>query len=132
MTYTVRSGQRDIAPYAGLIYLTVIAAITFVVGTLLPRETRQNSVTDERLVAQRGYSPLVLYPLVVLSAAALFVADWKLTPTLNTSTFNVQWFFRAPAAVVLTVSPAYVFSRGRMQVHVPPETLDAPEPWPAL
>jgi MFS family permease len=114
----VAHGNRDFAPYAGLVYPVVVAAITFVVGTIWLRETYHNSLLEERFVPQRSYSPYVFYPLVALSVIGLVLADQLLTPTLNTSNFNVQWFFRILALVVLVVSVGYAISR-RMKAERP-------------
>ncbi len=123
----VEHGNRDFAPYAGLVYPVTVAAITFVVGSLLLRETRHNSLTEERFVAQRGYSPVIFYPLVGLTLVALVLADQLLTPTLNTANFNVQWFFRLLALAVLVISVGYALNRRRLGVRVPEPSLDAPE-----
>lgn len=123
----VEHGNRSFAPYAGLLYPVTVAAITFVVGTLLLRETRHNSLTEERFVAQRGYSPFIFYPLVGLTVVALVLADQLLTPTLNTANFNVQWFFRLLALVVLVLSVSYALNRRRLGVRVPEPAVDAPE-----
>ncbi|MBX6341343.1 MAG: MHS family MFS transporter [Thermomicrobiaceae bacterium] len=98
------------APYMGLLYPVTVAAITFVVGTLLLRETKDNTI--ERIeTRQREYSPAVFGGLVALSAVALVAADQFLTPTLNTATFNVQWFFRILALVVAVAYAIMVLRR---------------------
>jgi MFS family permease len=104
---------KDFAPFMGLIYPVSIAAITFVVGTLLLRETKDN--TMERIeVRQREYSPGIFWSLVALSVAALVAADQFLMPAIdatNTSNLKVQTFFRILALIVVGVSVAFGFSR---------------------
>jgi len=102
------------APYMGLIFPVSVAAITFIVGTLLLRETKENSM-DLQETNQRGYSPAIFWPLIALSAAALIAADRWLTPTLNTSTFNVQWFFRILALVVALSGVLFAFLKRRSE-----------------
>jgi MFS family permease len=99
------------APYAGLAFPIAVAAITFVVGSLLLRETKNNAMEDELMVTQRGFAWPVFSGLVALSVVALLIADQFLTPTLNTSAFNVQWFFRLLALVVVVLSLVYAAMR---------------------
>jgi MFS family permease len=97
------------ARYAGLLYPTVVAAITFVIGMWLVPETRQNSIAAVgHEPTQRRANPLVLTVLIGLTVLALVLADQYVTPALNRPEFNVQWFFRILAllivgAVVLTM-----------------------------
>ena len=133
VAHAVKTGNRDFAPYIGLVYPVSIAAITFVVGTLLLRETKDNSITDETMaVSQRGYSPFIFYPLIALSVVGLILADQLLTPTLNTSNFSVQWFFRILALTVIGVSVLYAVLQRRkgaqMRIRTPEQNLDAPSP----
>jgi MFS family permease len=96
------------APYMGLLFPVIVAAITFIVGTLLLRETKNNSM-NLQATNQRGYSPGVFWSLIGLSVAALLAADHWLTPTLNTSTLNVQWFFRILALIVVLCGVLFAF-----------------------
>lgn len=91
------------APYVGLIYPVTVAAITFVVGSLLLRETKDNTIEGIE-TRQRGYSPAIFGSLVGLTIVALVAADQFLMPTLNTETLNVQWFFRILALLVVVIS----------------------------
>ena len=93
-------GLVNYAPYVGLLFPVIIAAITFVVGTILLRETKDNSMNLE-VTNQRGYSPAIFWSLVGLSVLALVAADQFLTPTLNKGNFNVQWFFRILALIIV-------------------------------
>ena len=110
---TTQPQYKDFAPFMGLIYPVSIAAITFVVGSLLLRETKDN--TMERIeVRQRDYSPGIFWSLVALSVAALVAADQFLMPAIdatNTSNLRVQTFFRLLALVVVGVSVAFGLSR---------------------
>ncbi len=88
--------------YAGLLYPTVVAAITFVIGMWLVPETRHNPIgavahepTDTRA------NPLVLTVLIGLTVLALVLADQFVTPALNRPEFNVQLFFRILALVIV-------------------------------
>jgi len=87
-----------------------VAIITFVVGTSLLRETKNNSITAE-VSNQRGYSPVIFGVLIAISVVALVLADQFLTPTLNSATFNVQWFFRILALIIVVVSVGFALSR---------------------
>jgi hypothetical protein len=109
----------------GLAFPISVATVTFVVGSLLIRETKDNAMDDEHLVAQRGFSWPVFGVLVALSAIGLILADQFLTPALNTATFNVQWFFRLLALVVAAITIGYALMRRSR--HEPPMT----EPPPA-
>ena len=91
----VNPGRFPVDPrYAGLLYPTVVAAITFVIGMWLVPETRQNPIaavahepTEERA------NPFVLTVLIGLTVLALVLADQFVTPALNRPEFNVQSFF---------------------------------------
>jgi MFS family permease len=88
--------------YAGLLYPTVVAAITFVIGMWLLPETRNNpigAVAHETTEARAN--PLVLTVLIGLTVLALVLADQYLTPALNRPEFNVQLFFRILALVIV-------------------------------
>jgi MFS family permease len=112
---------RAWAPYVGLAFPISVAAVTFVVGSLLLRETKSNTMEDEAMATQRLFSWPVFSGLVGLSVVALLLADRFLTPTLNTPTFNVQWFFRLLALVVVLISVGYAFTRRlRHEVVIPP------------
>ncbi|MEJ7655049.1 MAG: hypothetical protein WKH64_17800, partial [Chloroflexia bacterium] len=85
--------------YTGLIYPVVIASITFVLGMLLIRETKDNQITAEEREPTEKYpsNPLVLALMVGLTLGALVLADQYLMPTLsaNPDTASlIQWFFR--------------------------------------
>jgi MFS family permease len=88
--------------YAGLLYPTAVAGITFVIGMWLLPETRQNpigAVAHEATEARAN--PLVLTVLIGLTVLALVLADQYLTPALNRPEFNVQSFFRILALVIV-------------------------------
>ena len=90
------------ARYAGLLYPTVVAAITFVIGMWLLPETRHNpigAVAHETTEARAN--PLVLTVLIGLTVLALVLADQFVTPALNRPEFNVQLFFRILALVIV-------------------------------
>ena len=97
------SSLSQYAPYVGLIYPVTVAAITFIVGSLLLRETKDNTIEGIE-TRQRGYSPAIFGSLVGLTIVALVAADQFLMPTLNTETLNVQWFFRILALLVVVIS----------------------------
>lgn len=107
------------APYVGLAFPIAVAAVTFVVGSLLLRETKDNAMEDEQ-IAQRGFSWPVFVGLVALSAVALVLADQFLTPTLNSPNFNVQWFFRLLALVVAVISIGYALMRRARREAITP------------
>jgi len=98
------------APFMGLIFPVSVAIITFIVGTSLLRETKNNSITAE-VSNQRGYSPVIFGTLIAISVIALVLADQFLTPTLNSATFNVQWFFRILALIIVVASVGFALSR---------------------
>jgi MFS family permease len=101
---------KDFAPFMGLVYPVVVATITFFVGSLLLRETKDNDMhlTESN---QRGYHPAIFGGLIALSVGALVAADQFLTPTLNTAQFSVQWFFRILALVIVVVSVGFALTR---------------------
>jgi len=106
------------APYVGLLFPVTVAAITFIVGTLLLRETKNNSM-DLQETNQRGYSPAIFWSLVGLSVVALLAADHWLTPTLNTSTFSVQWFFRILALIVVLAGVLFAVLKRKHEEEEP-------------
>jgi MFS family permease len=88
--------------YAGLLYPTVVAAITFVIGMWLLPETRQNAIGAVAYEpTQARANPLVLTVLIGLTVLALVLADRYVTPALNRPEFNVQLFFRVLALVIV-------------------------------
>jgi MFS family permease len=87
--------------YAGLLYPTVVAAITFVIGMWLLPETKDNSIMAvAHEPTQARANPLVLTILIGLTVLALVLADQFLTPALNRPEFNVQAFFRVLVALI--------------------------------
>jgi hypothetical protein len=108
--------------YAGLLYPTVVAAITFVIGMWLLPETRQNpigAVAHEATEARAN--PLVLTVLIGLTVLALVLADQYLTPALNRPEFNVQLFSRILALViVLAVLLTRLLRRSEPEVSARP------------
>jgi MFS family permease len=92
------------AQYAGLLYPVIVALITFVLGSLLLRETRHVKIDDEEHagVDTRAH-PLVFGLLIALTAGALFLADWYLLPTFTPAGEPpyVQYVFRALMLIVL-------------------------------
>ena len=108
--------------YAGLLYPTVVAAITFIIGMWLVPETRQNpigAVAHETTEARAN--PLVLAVLIGLTVLALVLADQYLTPALNRPEFNVQSFFRVLVLIiVLAVVLTRLLRRGEPEVSARP------------
>ncbi len=106
----------DTSRYMGLIFPISVALITFIVGSTLLRETKNNSLhmTESNQIA---YKPLVFGGLVGLSIIALILADQLLMPQIdaaNTSNLKVQTFFRVLAALVAVISVAFgLLRRGR-------------------
>jgi len=99
------------ARYAGLLYPTAIAAITFVIGMWLLKETRHHRIDDENVaaVSQRA-NPVVLSVLVGLTVVVLVLADQYITPALEWE--HAQLFFRLlAAAIVLGVALSMVMRR---------------------
>jgi hypothetical protein len=88
--------------YAGLLYPTLVAAITFVIGMWLLPETRENAIgAVAHEPTQARANPLVLTVLIGLTLLALVLADQYLTPALNRPESNVQLFFRILALVIV-------------------------------
>ena len=108
--------------YAGLLYPTVVAAITFVIGMWLVPETRHNSIgAVAHEPTQARANPLVLTVLIGLTVLALVLADQYLTPALNRPEFNVQLFFRILALViVLAVLLTRLLRRDQPEVSARP------------
>jgi len=109
---------ENYAPFMGLLFPVSVAAITFVVGMLLLRETKDNSM-QLQVTNQRGYSPSIFWSLIGLSIIALILADQFLTPTLNTSNFNVQWFFRILALIIVLCGVLFAFLKRRHDLEEP-------------
>ena len=105
--------------YAGLLYPVSIAAITFVLGTVLLRETRFNQIDAEThaAVSQRA-SPAILAILIGLTVVVLVLADQYITPELNRPNFDVQWFFRLLGLAIVLVIAAFVAMRRRSPTAV--------------
>jgi MFS family permease len=110
--------------YAGLLYPTAIAAITFVIGMWLLPETKNNPIMAvAHEPTQAPANPLVLTVLIGLTVLALVLADQFITPALNRPEFNVQWFFRLLAlAIVICIVLVRLF--GRRQPEVSPSPAD--------
>jgi MFS family permease len=112
------------ARYAGLLYPVAVAAITFVIGMWLVPETRFNSITNvAHEPTQAKASPLVLTVLIGLTVLALVLADQYITPALNRPEFNVQWFFRILALVIVLAVLLSMFLR-RQQPEASPTPAD--------
>ena len=101
------------AQYAGLIYTVVIALITFVLGTFLIRETKDNTIDAVQSEPVEKYpgQPAILALLVALSVIALILADQFVLVRLNTPTFSVQWAFRIMLLLVVGISVLFALSR---------------------
>ena len=110
------------ARYAGLLYPTVVAAITFVIGMWLVPETRHNPIgAVAHEPTQTRANPLVLAVLIGLTVLALVLADQFVTPALNRPEFNVQWFFRILAlAIVLAVVVTMLLRRRQPEIGAQP------------
>ncbi len=108
--------------YAGLLYPTAVAAISFVVGMWLVPETRQNPIAAvAHEPTQRRANPVVLTVLIGLTLLALVLADRYITPALNRPEFNVQWFFRILAlAIVVAVLLSILIRRAQPEVRPHP------------
>jgi MFS family permease len=108
--------------YAGLLYPTVVAAITFVIGMWLLPETRENGIgAVAHEPTQARANPLVLTVLIELTVLALVLADQYLTPALNRPEFNVQLFFRILALVIaLAILLTRLFRRDQPEVSARP------------
>lgn len=112
------------ARYAGLLYPTAVAAITFVVGMWLLPETKDNPITAvAHEPTQARANPVALTVLIGLTVLALMLADQFITPALNRPEFNVQWFFRLLAlAIVICIVLVRLF--GRRQPEASPSPAD--------
>ncbi len=108
--------------YAGLLYPTVVAAITFVIGMWLVPETRDNPIAAvAHEPTQTPANPLILTVLIRLTVLALVLADQFITPALNRPEFNVQVFFRIMALViVLAVALSMLIRRRQPEVSARP------------
>jgi MFS family permease len=105
--------------YAGLLYPTAVALITFVLGMWLVRETFMNKIDAIQQVAvSTRANPVVLTILIGLSVVALFLADHYVTPSLNREHFNVQWFFRFLALTIVVAIALFALSRRRVAQEV--------------
>ncbi len=106
------------ARYAGLLYPTAVAAITFVIGMWLLPETKNNPITAvAHEPTQAPANP------VALTVLAFVLADQFITPALNRPEFNVQWFFRLLAlAIVICILLVRLF--GRRQPEASPSPAD--------
>ncbi|HEY7767685.1 MFS transporter [Longimicrobium sp.] len=95
------------ARYAGLIYPVAVASITFILGSLLLRETAHVDIHDENHVAvDPRPQPLVFGVLVALTFIALLMADLFLLPTFTPEGQPpyVQYVFRGLVVIVITAS----------------------------
>lgn len=116
----------DVARYMGLIFPISVALITFIVGSLLLRETKDNSLHLSES-NQIGYNPVVFSGLVGLSILTLILADQLLMPQIdatNTSNLKIQTFFRILAAVVVLASVAFGLARRGRTIPVTEPTGD--------
>ncbi len=105
------------AQYAGLLYPVTVALITFILGTLLLRETYRVRIDDEEHAAvSTKPNPLILGLLTALTAGALLMADLYLLPGFTEGQPPyVQYGFRVLLAIVLL---AVVLPRlGRKRPH---------------
>jgi MFS family permease len=99
------------AQYAGLIYPVTVALITFVLGTLLLRETRHMRIEDaDHAAVDTRPNVLILGLLIALTAGALLMADLYLLPrfTAEGEPPYVQYGFRA---LLLAVAVAVILPR---------------------
>jgi MFS family permease len=111
----------NVSRYMGLIFPISVALITFIVGSLLLRETRTNSL-DMTESNQIGYNPFVFGGLIGLSVIALVLADQLLMPQIdasNTSSLKAQSFFRVLAALIVIISVAFGMVRCGRTVSSP-------------
>jgi len=117
VTNAQKSGTwQGVAQYAGLVYPVTVAAITFVLGIVLLRETKTNQIAAETYEPAERYpgQPAILVLLVALTAVALVVADQFLMPNVSpnpTTAAQVQWGFRILALAILAISVAFALSR---------------------
>lgn len=129
-TWAAKQAQfKDFSPYMGLLFPVSVATITFIVGSLLLRETKDNTMSGIE-TRQPDYSPGIFWGLVGLSVAALIAADQFLLPAIdatNTSALKVQTFFRVLALIVVVVSAIFGFMhRGTVHESDDPEQVPAP------
>jgi MFS family permease len=107
----------SVSRYMGLIFPISVALVTFIVGSLLLRETKDNSLHQTES-NQIGYNPVVFGGLIGLSGVALILADQLLMPQIdatNASNLKVQTFFRVLAAIIVVASLAFgLLRRGRI------------------
>jgi MFS family permease len=112
---TARPERFPVSPqYAGLIYPVSVAAITFVTGLLLLRETRGMDIhDDEHAGVDPRASPVTFAVLVALTLGALVLADRFLLPSFTPagSPPYVQYVFRG--LVVLVVAGSLLARRRR-------------------
>ncbi|HEX2079414.1 MAG TPA: MFS transporter [Longimicrobium sp.] len=90
--------------YAGLLYPVAVALITFVLGTVLLRETKDVRIDDEHHAGvETRVRPGVLGLLIALTAGALVLADRYLLPTFTPAGEPpyVQYVFRGLMLIVL-------------------------------
>ncbi len=109
--------------YTGLIYPVAVAAITFILGMWLIRETKDNPIRGESREPTETHpsNPLVLALVVGLTLLALVLADQFLMPTLSADpgTANaIQWFFRG-LFLIIVVAIGMLLYRRRGDVRVP-------------
>ncbi|HEU4456679.1 MAG TPA: MFS transporter [Longimicrobium sp.] len=109
---TAAPDDFPVAPqFAGLIYPVTVALITFVLGSILLRETRHARIDDEdHAGVDTRVNPLVFGLLIALTAGALLLADLYLLPTFTPAGEPpyVQYGFRA---LLLIVALAVVLPR---------------------
>ncbi len=112
-------GGLPVSPqYSGLVYPVVVAAITFVLGMVLIRETKDNPIEGEERESTERYpaNPLVLALLVGLTAVALVLADQFLMPTLSSNpaiASQIQWFFRILFLLIAAAIGALLYRHRR-------------------
>ncbi|MBB4637739.1 MFS transporter [Longimicrobium terrae] len=112
-----RPGSFPVDPqFAGLLYPVAIAAITFVVGMFLLRETSKLDIhNEEHAGVDTRRQPAVLIGLTVLTAVALLLADQYLLPTFTPAGEPpyVQYVFRALVVIVIAAALVPRMLRGR-------------------
>jgi hypothetical protein len=99
------------AQYAGLLYPVAVAIITFILGTVLLRETKDVRIDDETHAGvDTKVRPVVLGLLIALTVAALFLADRYLLSTFTPAGEPpyVQYGFRG---LLLVVALAVILPR---------------------
>jgi MFS family permease len=99
------------AQYAGLLYPVAVAIITFILGTVLLRETKDVRIDDETHAGvDTKVRPVVLGLLIALTLAALLLADRYLLSTFTPEGEPpyVQYGFRG---LLLVVALAVVLPR---------------------